>query len=691
MALKKYSFILSLFFVAFLAFSLNAETDVDPPVTIYILSKQVRLLKSGAIKQISITVKNNITIRDEINNRGLEGKNIAFLFQEGMINGYLDSKALSGPGRLDISSGPENGQVAVIIDGSTRSYPLPMTIQYGKDYLTFHVRERLNQYAVDSSLAEYSSDFWKEKEGILALAHVIRARYFFGRKSHRHGKADFCDLTHCQVYRGRINSVIRFDDDWVIDHTRLQHNLFFHSRCGGRTRDPGIFSGKKTSGEQQDLEVRDWLYREGITLCAGKDSHWERTMGHEELRHILLPGTYPDGNDFLKLQYEGDIMKVSTGSTPGDLSFPVETFRLKINRVKGWNFIRSNNFTVSEKILDNNKHYQFKGEGLGHGVGLCQHGAMALSRLGYNRYEILEHYYPDVQLKPYDNKSSQSPYCSYYMFDVGTGKMFSSSQGQGFLSRKVPPGSIFKIVVSLYVAAERPDIFNDYSFFCTGKAVNDPNMPDRCWKPKGHGTMKMQDAIPNSCNLYFASLYKIISGKKFRAFYQNFCRAEGIPSSLPENSSERQWAELLAGLDFRVSFTPRDLIAMARYVYCGNAEDGGSAYSVINVPDQEKVKIFQGLRETFTRGTALEQKKRYGSSYNYLPLEKADKRDSCGRLTDLWGKTATVIDGTNKPVSYGIFMGGNGRHGIIVVLRKATGNMAARWARKILSQSIAED
>lgn len=216
-------------------------------------------------------------------------------------------------------------------------------------------------------------------------------------------------------------------------------------------------------------------------------------------------------------------------------------------------------------------------------------------------------------------------------------------------------------------------------------------MPERCWKPKGHGLMKITDAIPNSCNLYFASLYSSIPENKFRAFYQKFCGSLGISAPLPEISTKREWTDLLAGLDFRVSFTVRDLIAIARYFYCSNTGDAMPSVSGIMVPYQEKMKIFHGLQETFTRGTAFEQKKRSGAPYNYRCLEIADT-DTAGRqLTELWGKTSTVIDGTNKPESYGIFMGGNGTQGIIVILRKGTGNMASRWARRILQQSSMEE
>ena len=40
----------------------------------------------------------------------------------------------------------------------------------------------------------------------------------------------------------------------------------------------------------------------------------------------------------------------------------------------------------------------FDGRGFGHGVGLCQEGAMEMARDGYDFNDILHHYYRDVHL-----------------------------------------------------------------------------------------------------------------------------------------------------------------------------------------------------------------------------------------------------------------------------------------------------
>ena len=42
---------------------------------------------------------------------------------------------------------------------------------------------------------------------------------------------------------------------------------------------------------------------------------------------------------------------------------------------------------------------EISGKGFGHGVGLCQYGAISLSRKGWSYDEIIEHYFPGTEIK----------------------------------------------------------------------------------------------------------------------------------------------------------------------------------------------------------------------------------------------------------------------------------------------------
>jgi len=99
----------------------------------------------------------------------------------------------------------------------------------------------------------------------------------------------------------------------------------------------------------------------------------------------------------------------------------------------------------------------------------------------------------------------------------------------------------------------------------------------------------------------------------------------------------------------------------------------------------QRLAIFRALKETCIKGTAGGVTKPYGAECNYQALPEHVKNETWDMSENAWGKTATVIDGTNLPVSYGMFIGGSGRTGVVVVLRKGNGHLAARWARAVLS------
>ena len=57
-------------------------------------------------------------------------------------------------------------------------------------------------------------------------------------------------------------------------------------------------------------------------------------------------------------------------------------------------------FTI-EKRSDGN--IRFKGKGFGHGVGLCQWGAIEQSQKGIDYKRILEHYFPGTELGKFND------------------------------------------------------------------------------------------------------------------------------------------------------------------------------------------------------------------------------------------------------------------------------------------------
>jgi len=71
-----------------------------------------------------------------------------------------------------------------------------------------------------------------------------------------------------------------------------------------------------------------------------------------------------------------------------------EEFRAALARVFGARTIRSTRFDVHEDEAS----LVFAGRGFGHGVGLCQAGALARIRAGATPAAVLQRYYPGTEL-----------------------------------------------------------------------------------------------------------------------------------------------------------------------------------------------------------------------------------------------------------------------------------------------------
>ncbi len=640
-------------------------------VRIDILSKQVRLLRQGISKRIVFIPSSDSKIHILSEGRISRPHEFSLAFSGGKPFLFSQDFTLTPEFRMRIESSKPGDTIRVKLDSEERLYPLPLDLVYTNSSFKITVQESLKRYAVHSACAEYGKRSDVEKEAVLALAHVIMARARCLKGKRLHENVDFCDLTHCQVYRGIPAYSIDFNDLFSIDAKQCNKNLFFNSCCGGWMFSANVFNGKGKLRHE-----KDWLYHSGKILCESSTNNWKRIMSADELCEILIPDALLNTrlNDFLIEKRESKTLIAVKGR---EYEYPLERFRIFINRKKGWNFIKSNNYSL--KYNPQNKIIEFMGKGLGHGVGLCQKGALQLSRMGYSRFEIIKHYYPEIIFTS-DRNNALPPYLSYVIFNLKTGGIIEKSQSS-ILNREIVPGSFFKLPVSLYLAHSRPDIMREYTYECRGKSQN-KNMPERCWNPDGHGRISMSEALPKSCNLFFASLYSKIDFDSFEQFIKKISDDLSVDIVLPEHSGEKQKAEILSGLDFRMKISVKDMIRITRVLSPVSCYDRKIHAFRNRFQTASLTALQQSLRGTFVNGTAsgsLKSKNRYSQN-----LRDFDLNDLIYR--GIWGKTSTVIDGTNTPVAYGLFTGGVGNKGIICIMRDVTGHTASRWAAFLLNR-----
>lgn len=227
-------------------------------------------------------------------------------------------------------------------------------------------------------------------------AQAILIRTYAIKNMYRHGAENFnlCSSVHCQAYKGRsmqnkqIYEAALLTEGMVI--TDEDSNLItapYHSNCGGMTSSAYI-------AWQTNLPC---LVSVKDPFCAaGKNHSWSKQVSVDKwARYLRSNGIKTEGlsiNHYL-LSNQGRIKTYMVNKT----GIPMRKIR------EDWN-LKSAYFQIHP--YDDN-HLIIKGRGFGHGVGLCQEGAMEMAKAGYTYPDIIHFYFQNVVIVNYDENLNQ--------------------------------------------------------------------------------------------------------------------------------------------------------------------------------------------------------------------------------------------------------------------------------------------
>ena len=166
--------------------------------------------------------------------------------------------------------------------------------------------------------------------------------------------------------------------------------IFYHAQCGGKTLLP-----KEVWSDQVD----DYQ-RVACHFCqTSKDGKWIRDITQKFFLGALKQKQKKIINIIDKSKYAANFRVVFSD---GVMDIDKGEFR----RLFGKSLIRSNRFLVRYESVNSHGRVYIDGQGLGHGVGLCQLGALDLAKRGLNYKQILEYYYPGHKLTKVYGKST---------------------------------------------------------------------------------------------------------------------------------------------------------------------------------------------------------------------------------------------------------------------------------------------
>jgi stage II sporulation protein D len=212
------------------------------------------------------------------------------------------------------------------------------------------------------------------------ITRTYTYRYF---NKHILDRYNLCDDTHCQVFVGiTSDSVITkaVNDTRGMVIVTPDSNLIisaFHSNCGGETSPSEYVWPSKQS----------YLVKVTDQWCTkSRNASWEKEISAKSWINMLTRHGYSgptDSTSVFNFNQPSRVHEYETGS-----------FRLPFSRIRSELDLRSAWFTVKA----DGDSIKLSGRGYGHGVGLCQEGAIVMAGKGYNYNDIITFYYPGVKI-----------------------------------------------------------------------------------------------------------------------------------------------------------------------------------------------------------------------------------------------------------------------------------------------------
>ncbi len=265
---------------------------------------------------------------------------------------------------------------------SIYSASLAVTVASGSLHLVnsfFDIDSYIAGVVESESGKEQGLEFYKVQSVIsrtYALSNIRR---------HEHEGFNLCDQVHCQVFHGvsrhsdLIPEAAKETKDQVLVDTEIELiTASFHSNCGGHT----------VNSEEVWSKALPYLRGKRDTFCLdGKHSHWEATILKSSWENYLSDQFSVNSNSGLVNPYTYVQPERDEFFLSADLGIERKLLRHK------WR-LQSTFFNVR----DVGEELKVVGRGFGHGVGLCQEGAMNMANKGFKYDEIMLFYYTDVHL-----------------------------------------------------------------------------------------------------------------------------------------------------------------------------------------------------------------------------------------------------------------------------------------------------
>lgn len=222
---------------------------------------------------------------------------------------------------------------------------------------------------------------------------AILSRTYAIRNQGRHKEEGFqlCDRVHCQAYHHMLKhtpsigkAVEATTDEIMTDSSFQLAQGYFHANCGGQTSESHYVWNKSIS----------YLWSVVDTFCINtRQANWTKTISKSTWRNYMVNhfGFPEKDSTYGKYLYDYQPREREAFYVHHSLGIPLRDLREKFK-------LKSTYFSCS---LDGD-NVILKGRGFGHGIGLCQEGAMNMAKAGYSYKQILKFYFQGIVIGKYE-------------------------------------------------------------------------------------------------------------------------------------------------------------------------------------------------------------------------------------------------------------------------------------------------
>jgi stage II sporulation protein D len=281
--------------------------------------------------------------------------------------------------------------------------------------LTVVNRLPMESYLLGVVSAEMGRRSSSEQAALRAQAVVSRTYAFRNLRRWRSEGFDLYATVSDQAYGGigaetpEGRAAVSETRGRVLTYNGAPIEAFYYSTCGGRTADGyEVFRGASRPYLRSGADVAP----HGTAYCSiSPRYHWREEWSGSSLRAVLARYLPNPAGGTRNLDRLADIRVTRrTGSGRVDqLVVSAGGFEVRVDgqsnirqvlRTPGGDLLRSTAFTLVVSGAGNSvSHLVAEGSGAGHGVGLCQWGAVGRARAGQGHEDILAAYYPGTRLE----------------------------------------------------------------------------------------------------------------------------------------------------------------------------------------------------------------------------------------------------------------------------------------------------